>query len=78
MKDEIQMLSDKPYIAPLKRVMIDQMFKSILRGFRNFYKRLFQVFQQTRKDSNNDENKNKKQVFIEFMKDLGLFKFLNE
>ena len=32
-------------LANNKRVMIDQMFKTILRGFRNFYRKLFKVFQ---------------------------------
>ena len=31
-------------IANNKRVMIDQMFKTILRGFRNFYRKLYKVY----------------------------------
>ena len=62
-------------LANNKRVMIDQIFKTILRGFRNFYRKLFKVYQQSH---SNYEPKIKEEMLISFIQDLGLYKFIIE
>ena len=53
--------------------MIDQMFKTILRGFRNFYRKLYKVYQSQQQ---NEEDKH--QTLVRFIRDLGLYKLINE
>ena len=53
------------------------MFKNILAGFRKFYRRLFKVYEHN-KENKKDEIADKKQMFIKFLEELGVFKFLIE
>ena len=45
-----QLDCELPQIANSKRVMIDQMYKTILRGFRSFYRKLYKVYKLHRQN----------------------------
>lgn len=63
-------------LSTTKRVMIDQMFKTILRGFRNFYRKLFKVYQLNQ--PNAEVQKDKEKLLTNFIRDLGLNKLFAE
>lgn len=52
------------------------MFKTILMGFQKFYKKLFRVYEHSKETKDNIIDK--KQIFMNFIEELGLFKFLAE
>ena len=56
--------------------MIDQMYKTILRGFRNFYRKLYKKYKLCHQ--NEAFVKDKEQMLSNFIQDLGLAKFLAE
>jgi hypothetical protein len=57
--------------SPEKKVMMDQMFKLLLRGFRSFYRRLYKIYSQG-DNTWKRHIKNNGKTFKKFFRDLSL------